>query len=158
MKRKGLILSMFLCAVILLPGCGAVNNSTSQDPSFKATQAVKAAYSQMGKKYCPGGASPRQGFDCSGLIYWAYKSNGVKIPRITRDQARAGNNVEKKHVLPGDIMVFRVGGSGTGLHTALYAGGNSFIHSPRPGEQVRMETLSTPYWNNKLIAVRRVAN
>ena len=56
----------------------------------------------------------------------------------------------------GDILVFRTGSGPRGLHTGIYTGGNSFIHSPRQGENVRVESLEVPYWRNKLIAVRRV--
>ena len=58
----------------------------------------------------------------------------------------------------GDILVFRTGSGPRGLHTGIYTGGNSFIHSPRQGENVRVESLEVPYWRNKLIAVRRVVN
>ena len=109
----------------------------------------------MGKPYRIGGASPRQGFDCSGLIYWAYGKNGVKVPRITKDQLRAGHGVSKDAPLPGDIVVFRIGRRT--LHTGLYAGGNAFIHAPRKGSKVRMESLSSPYWSDKLISIRRIS-
>jgi cell wall-associated NlpC family hydrolase len=110
----------------------------------------------MGKKYRPGGASPQKGFDCSGLIWWAYRENGVKVPRITTDQANAGQKIPLSDARQGDILVFRTGSGPRGLHTGIYAGGNSFIHSPRRGENVRVESLEVPYWRNKLIAVRRV--
>ncbi|MCD7984790.1 MAG: C40 family peptidase [Desulfovibrio sp.] len=117
---------------------------------------VHTAYSQMGKKYRLGGASPQKGFDCSGLIWWAYRQNGLNVPRITVDQARAGQSVPKNLARPGDIVVFRTGQSPRGLHTGIYAGGDSFIHSPRRGERVRMESMNIPYWRSKLISVRRV--
>ncbi|WP_229772679.1 C40 family peptidase [Desulfovibrio sp.] len=110
----------------------------------------------MGKKYRLGGASPQKGFDCSGLIWWAYRQNGLNVPRITVDQARAGQSVPKNLARPGDIVVFRTGQSPRGLHTGIYAGGDSFIHSPRRGERVRMESMNIPYWRSKLISVRRV--
>ena len=53
-------------------------------------------------------------------------------------------------------MVFRTAQSPRGLHTGIYAGGNAFIHSPRRGERVRMESMNIPYWRSKLISVRRV--
>ena len=78
-----------------------------------------------------GGASPQKGFDCSGLIWWVYNKNGVKVPRITVDQARIGQSVPREQVRPGDIVVFRTSASPRGLHTGIYAGGNSFIHRRR---------------------------
>lgn len=145
---------LLLALPVLLAGCGASQNFSDSGAHPKAQLAVRDAYAQMGKPYRLGGASPRQGFDCSGLVYWAYGKNGVKVPRMTKDQINAGHGVSKSSPLPGDIVVFRIGRNS--LHTGLYAGGNSFIHAPRKGTNVRMESLSSPYWSKKLISVRRV--
>ena len=150
-------MALLLVCAVLLTACGAFRSAPDSGPAPEsARKAVKTAYTQMGKKYRSGGASPQKGFDCSGLIWWVYKQNGYKVPRITVDQASAGYSVPKNQARPGDIVVFRTGSSPRGLHTGIYAGGNSFIHSPRRGEKVRMENMSIPYWSNKLIAVRRV--
>lgn len=144
-----------LCA-ILLSGCGLLRPARNGPPPAKAQKVVHTAYAQMGKKYRLGGSSPQKGFDCSGLIWWAYRQNGLKVPRITTDQAKAGQAVPKSLARPGDIVVFRTGQSPRGLHTGIYAGGDAFIHSPRRGERVRMEGMNIPYWRKKLISVRRV--
>ena len=104
----------------------------------------------------PAPVKAQKGFDCSGLIWWAYRQNGMSVPRVTVDQARAGQSVPKSLARPGDIVVFRTGQSPRGLHTGIYAGDDSFIHSPRRGERVRMESMNIPYWRSKLISVRRV--
>ena len=140
----------------LLTGCGLFRPADNGPTPVKAQKVVHTAYSQMGKKYRLGGASPQKGFDCSGLIWWAYRQNGLNVPRITVDQARAGQSVPKNLARPGDIVVFRTGQSPRGLHTGIYDGGDSFIHSPRRGERVRMESMNIPYWRSKLISVRRV--
>lgn len=140
----------------LLTGFGLLRPADNGPTSAKAQKVVHTAYSQMGKKYRLGGASPQKGFDCSGLIWWAYRQNGLNVPRITVDQARTGRSVPKNLARPGDIVVFRTAQSPRGLHTGIYAGGNAFIHSPRRGERVRMESMNIPYWRSKLISVRRV--
>ena len=114
MNRSPLILIKLLSLLFvlgLMTGCGAGINTNSSEASPKAQLAVRDAYSQMGKPYRLGGASPRQGFDCSGLIYWAYGKNGVKVPRRTTDQLTAGHKVARNAPLPGDIVVFRMGGA-----------------------------------------------
>ena len=143
-----------VCA-FLLTGCGGMN-LTGGDiaPNAKGSTIMKTAYAQMGKKYRYGGASPRQGFDCSGLVYWLYRTNGVKVPRSTKQQAHVGYSIPKTKAAPGDIVVFRTGFSS--LHTGLYAGNNTFIHSPSKGRAVRVESLDAMYWKNKLVGVRRV--
>lgn len=139
---------------ILLGGCGFFSASVDNEPS-RADSVIGSAYSQLGKKYCPGGASPQKGFDCSGLVWWSYRQNGIKVPRITTDQARAGNRVSRQAIRAGDIMVFKIPSSPRGLHTALYAGRDSFIHSPGLGKRVRLEKLA-PFWTKNLVAIRRV--
>ncbi|NCB21823.1 MAG: NlpC/P60 family protein [Deltaproteobacteria bacterium] len=150
-------MALLLVCAVLLTACGAFRSAPDTGPAPEsARKAVKTAYTQMGKKYRSGGASPQKGFDCSGLIWWAYRVNGVKVPRITTDQAHAGQQVPLSAVRQGDILVFRTGSGPRGLHTGIYTGGNAFIHSPRQGEKVRVESLEVPYWRNKLITVRRV--
>lgn len=152
------LLSALIFIYALCSGCGLFmpKVETAQKPAISCTGVVKTAYSQMGKKYRAGGDSPKKGFDCSGLVWWSYKQHGVKVPRITKDQARAGKAVSRKAARPGDIVVFRSSGSSTGLHTGLYAGKDAFIHSPSTGKRVCLEKLSSPHWKKRLIGIRRV--
>lgn len=145
-----------LTLVLALSACGSKSPRGNSSGSGKGSQIVKTAYSQMGQKYRNGGDSPSKGFDCSGLIWWTYQKHGIKVPRITVDQASAGRSVNRSQAKPGDIVVFRIGSSPRGLHTGIYSGNNTFIHSPRKGERVRMESMEIPYWDKKLIGVRRL--
>lgn len=154
--RVLLCLALALSLSLGLAGCGLKGMGSVPPPSPKASQVMKTAYSQMGKRYRYGGDSPRKGFDCSGLIYWVYQKHGIKVPRITTDQAQAGYSVPKRQAAPGDIVVFRTSSAPRGLHTGIYAGNNTFIHSPKRGENVRMESMEIPYWKTKLTSVRRV--
>lgn len=154
-SAQGLALSLTCC--LLLSGCGLFRPSVDTSPApAAARKVVSTAYSQMGKNYRSGGASPQKGFDCSGLVWWAYRVNGYRIPRVSVEQAHTGQAVAKDRARSGDIVVFRTGRSPRALHTGLYAGGNTFIHSPRQGGKVRMERMDIPYWRSKLVAVRRV--
>lgn len=153
------LFQIFFLALILGSASGCALFNQPDDPGYnnpqRAQNIVRTASSQEGKRYRMGGASPSRGFDCSGLIWWAYRQNGLKVPRITVDQARAGYAVPKSHPRPGDIMVFRTSGGPRGLHTGIYAGNNTFIHSPSRGKKVRRENME-PYWGDRLIAVRRI--
>ena len=102
-------------SVLLLSGCGLLGRNVDTGPTPEAAKGVvRTAYAQMGKNYRSGGASPQKGFDCSGLIWWVYNKNGVKVPRITVDQARIGQSVPREQVRPGDIVVFRTSASPRG--------------------------------------------
>lgn len=142
-----------LVSLSFLGGCGCMTGGDSGSSAY-GEQALRAASSQVGKPYCYGGASPKKGFDCSGLVYWSYARTGVKIPRRTTDQLQAGESVALNDRLPGDIVVFRI--RGNNLHTGLYAGKNTFIHSPRQGSNVRKDSLQSPYWSKRLVAIRRI--
>lgn len=154
--KRFLSLPLFLWLALCLQGCGFFGARMENAPKLaSADKIVKTAYSQVGKKYCPGGDSPHKGFDCSGLVWWSYRQHGVSVPRITTEQAAAGKKIPVKLAKAGDIMVFRVSQSPRGLHTGIYAGNGAFIHSPSSGKKVCMEKIE-PYWSGKLIAIRRV--
>ncbi|MFI7447069.1 C40 family peptidase [Nonomuraea sp. NPDC049714] len=102
-----------------------------------AGKAVAVAKKQIGDPYRYGGTGPGS-FDCSGLVQFAWKKAGVKIPRVTYSQfARIRTKVSYKNLREGDLMFFR----GLG-HVGMYVGGGKMIHSPRTGERVRIEKLA----------------
>ncbi|WP_298066496.1 C40 family peptidase [uncultured Mailhella sp.] len=114
------------------------------------------AREQLGVRYRRGGSSPRSGFDCSGFVYWVFARHGVRVPRDSVRQSSAGHKVEKKDLLPGDILVFRIPRTPNGRHTAIYIGKGRFIHSPTSGSRVRVESLSDSYWRKHYYTARRV--
>lgn len=151
---------LFLCAAIatLAAGCGkqSYRPSYTQQVRAKSGDAIAAsAKSQIGRPYVVGGSSPARGFDCSGLVYWACANSGIDVPRISRDQAYAGQRVKRGNLRPGDIVVFRI--PRTGYHTGIYIGQNNFVHSPKPRARVRVESLLIDYWKRYYVTARRVA-
>lgn len=116
---------------------------------------VRAARSQLGADYAWGGCDPAEGFDCSGLVWWAYRVNGVAIPRVTSGQRAAGTSVSGR-VLPADVVVFATGKGASGLHTGIATGRGSFVHSPKSGDAVREDELDNSYWRARLLDVRRI--
>ncbi|MFC4007714.1 C40 family peptidase [Nonomuraea purpurea] len=102
----------------------------------KARKAVAVAKDQLGDPYRFGGTGPGS-FDCSGLVQFAWKKAGVKLPRVTNSQfARIRTKVSWRNLRPGDLMFF----SGLG-HVGMYVGKGKMIHSPRTGERVRIDKL-----------------
>jgi cell wall-associated NlpC family hydrolase len=133
----------------------------SEDASSLAYDIVDTAVGAMGEPYTWGGTSTSEGFDCSGLIYYAYAQHGVSIPRVSRDQAGAGRPVprEADRLEPGDILLFTNGGNGVD-HVGLYVGNRRFIHATSSGG-VKVSELETTdsynrWWFERWVGARRV--
>ena len=107
-----------------------------------------------GAPYRDGGALP-DGFDCSGLVTYVFARNGIAVPRDVRRQAAAGIEIERAAVLPGDLLFFSTTGAGP-THVGIAVGGDRFIHAPKSGAVVRVESLASAYWSAHLVAVRRL--
>ena len=101
-------------------------------------QAVQIANRLIGIPYRWGGASPRAGFDCSGLVQYVYAKVGIRLPHYAAGQYGHGRRVARGSLRPGDLVLF----SGLG-HVGIYAGGGKFIHAPRSGTTVRWSRLSS---------------
>ena len=126
-----------------------------------ATNVVETALDAMGTPYQWGG-SDENGFDCSGLIQYAYGQHGIILPRVSRDQARSGIALDKSvdALAPGDVLTFAVDGNGVS-HVGLYVGDGMFIHSSSQG--VRLSSLKTAdgysrWWQARWVGARRVLN
>jgi peptidoglycan DL-endopeptidase CwlO len=98
---------------------------------------VGYARHQVGVAYNYGGSSPRTGFDCSGLVYAAYRSIGWKIPRSSWDQRRVGLRVRFAQLRPGDLLFTEGGG-----HVQLVVSKRAAISAPQTGERVRYVPLA----------------
>ena len=130
---------------------GSVNSSGA------ARRVVPDAERYLGVPYIYGGSTPR-GFDCSCLVQYVYRQEGVELPRTSRQMAGSGIAVERSAMAVGDLMLFSQGGEIS--HVAIYAGSGRFIHSSSSGGSVRYDDLNTPrgsWYATHLVAVRRVA-
>jgi cell wall-associated NlpC family hydrolase len=122
---------------------------------------VATATDAMGRPYRYGGTGEGGGgFDCSGLIQYAYGQHGVTLPRTSAEQAREGRAVGKNpsRLLPGDLLTFSNRG-GPVTHVGLYVGNGRFIHSATRGVQVSVLSVDDPYgrwWWKRWVGVRRI--
>lgn len=121
---------------------------------------VQTALAVLGSPYQWGGTA-ENGFDCSGLIQYSYGRHGIRLPRMSRDQAEAGAAVPPAlaSLLPGDILVFASRPGGQVTHVGLYVGEGKFVHSSSTGVRVsRLDPLDPDgkYWIPKWVGARRV--
>lgn len=127
-----------------------------QTANTSHTQAIARAVRQHGKRYRMGGASPRTGFDCSGLTQYAFRQgSGIHLPRTAAAQYRASTKISRKSAHAGDLVFFQTRGRRIG-HVGIYLGNGKFVHAPSPGKPVRTEALSG-YWSKHLVGFGRIA-
>lgn len=121
---------------------------------------VQTALDVMGMPY-RWGDEGEEGFDCSGLIRYAFGKQGISLPRRSRDQAREGDPVEKSldALQAGDILTFSTSGGSAVSHVGLYVGNGKFIHSARQGVQISVlspDDVSGRWWYRRWVGARRV--
>ncbi|UMB75158.1 NlpC/P60 family protein [Dickeya fangzhongdai] len=121
--------------------------------------AMNKLMSQIGKPYHWGGATPYSGFDCSGLVYYAYKDVvKIPIPRTANEMyhLRDAAPIKKSELESGDLVFFRITNRGAADHVGVYLGNGRFIQSPRSGSDIKISKLSEDYWQDHYVGARRV--
>jgi cell wall-associated NlpC family hydrolase len=103
----------------------------------------------LGRPYRYGGESPREGFDCSGLVYFSHRQLGIEVPRTSSAQRRRSRAVPLQALRPGDLVFFNLTGAKAG-HVGIYVGDGRFIHAPSSGKRVSTSSLDNPYWRRHL--------
>jgi hypothetical protein len=118
--------------------------------SAVGVRAAEVALSYLGTPYHWGAEGPG-GFDCSGLVQWAYAHEGVSIPRVTSQQIQAGTYVPRDRLAPGDLVFFD-----GGHHVGMYLGHGAFVQAPHTGDVVKVSTLDSGYYASEYFAGIRV--
>jgi hypothetical protein len=121
---------------------------------------VETAVAVMGAPYRWGGTD-ENGFDCSGLIQYAYAQHGVVLPRTSRDQMRMGAAVDRRPdaLRPGDVLGFSAERSSQITHVGLYVGDGRFIHSSSTGVKLSSLEAGDPesrWWRDRWMGARRI--
>jgi cell wall-associated NlpC family hydrolase len=136
-----------------------------------ADHALRIAMTTMGTPYVWGGESYEEGgFDCSGLVLWAYNQIGAQLPRKAAEQYVATTRIDPRSVKPGDLIFF-VNTYSIGVdegariitteqrvvtHVGIYAGNGLMLHAPQEGDYVRLTNLNTSFWRTHLAGYGRV--
>lgn len=136
----------------LLARIGQVRHTVSE----KASELVVTAIGFLGVPYRRGGDSVETGFDCSGFVRAMYQQTvGLLLPRKAEQQAATTQKIERADLQPGDLVFFNTMRRAFS-HVGIYVGEGKFIHSPKPGAEVRVESMGVAYWNHRFDGARRV--
>jgi cell wall-associated NlpC family hydrolase len=114
-------------------------------------RAARIAVKAVGVPYRWGGASPASGFDCSGLVYWAYRHVGVELPHSSYALYDLGRRVPRSRLRAGDLVFFY----GLG-HVGMYIGRGRMVHAPSSGRRVEVVKLHGSHYGSRLVGARRV--
>lgn len=122
----------------------------------RTSELVMNAMGFLGVPYRRGGNSAETGFDCSGFVRAMYEQTvGLVLPRRANEQAAATQKIDRKELQPGDLVFFNTMKRAFS-HVGIYVGDGKFIHSPKPGAEVRVEDMGVSYWSRRFDGARRV--
>ncbi|MBP3447910.1 MAG: C40 family peptidase [Clostridia bacterium] len=130
-----------------------LGSRSGKRPVSQGQSVVEYAKRFIGTPYVYGGSTP-SGFDCSGFVKYVYSNFGVTLTRTSYSQVNEGSYVARADLQPGDLVFF--GSAGNVHHVGIYVSDGNFIHAPKPGKTVRIETLNSGYYNNNYYTARRV--
>ena len=131
----------------------SINETAKASSSSSRGQAiVNTAMQYLGVPYVWGGTSP-SGFDCSGLVQYVCKKNGISVSRTAAAQAGNGTYVSRNNLQPGDLVFF---GKGNIPHVGIYIGNGQMIHAPQTGDVVKISSIETAYRINSYAGATRV--
>lgn len=125
------------------------------DQSSKVQAIVKKAHEQLGKPYVWGSEGPNS-FDCSGLVHYVFGQNGIKTPRVSRDQYKVGKSVSKSNLQSGDLIFSNSDQNGRVTHVGIYVGDGKMIHAPNSKGVVKKVDINTSYWKNAYVGAKRI--
>ena len=115
---------------------------------------ASAALRLQGLPYRLGGSDPH-GFDCSGFVQYVFSLYGVALPRVVRDQFHVGRRVSLDDLVPGDLVFFVTQGDDVS-HVGIVIGGDRFVHAPNSRGVVRIDSLTSAYWGERVAGARRL--
>ena len=162
LRLRSLLLALAIAALVsgfaadsaaarLLGPARAQPGRLSHKPTV-GQRAAKIALTAVGVPYRWGGSSPRPGFDCSGLVYWAYRRIGVELPHSSYALYGQGRRVALSRVRRGDLLFFY----GLG-HVGMYVGRGRMVHAPHSGALVEVVSLSRSHYGARIMGARRIA-
>jgi len=156
--------------VIFISGCAATSPPEAGPRASRATtpqtiparglqpgvQIAELAASMVGTPYRYGGSTPDTGFDCSGLVHYSFRQNGISVPRTSLEQFRTAAKISLNDARAGDILFFE--DQEKLSHVGIFIGDGRFVHAPTSGRSVSVASLDNPYYQMHLVGVGRLLN
>ncbi|OMQ27150.1 NlpC/P60 family protein [Serratia oryzae] len=148
----------FLFVCLILAGCSSnapPPNGRLSDSIVVVAQLNEQLRQWYGTPYRYGGLD-RGGVDCSGFVYRTFRDRfDLQLPRSTEQQTGVGTQVSRDELLPGDLVFFKTGSGGNGLHVGIYDTNNQFIHAST-SQGVTRSSLNNVYWRKVYWQARRI--
>lgn len=135
-------------AVRTTPAIQGARAGAAAGPANIARKAAAVALQQLGAPYVYGGDSP-VGFDCSGLVHYAYGRAGKAVPRTTGSLWSGTRHVSRRELETGDLLFFSI--AGKMQHVGLYLGNGEFVHAPSSGRRVEIRSLDDDFYRRALL-------
>lgn len=150
--RKICKIAFAITALAFAAGCTSQPATVAAPTTKTGERAAQVALQQVGVPYRYGGAD-QSGFDCSGLVHYAYRSVGKPVSRTTRSLWSSTRAVDRKDLAVGDVLFFEIEGKMS--HVGLYVGNGQFVHAPSSGRTVTVASMRAPFYRNALLRVGR---
>jgi len=140
----------------LQDGTGIVDNEWLHTITERVIDRLQG---QLGKPYVWGGETPEKGFDCSGLVFYAFNPVlAAKLPRTVNEMYHytLARRVAYNSLRRGDLLFFAIHTRNKADHIGVYLGDGRFIESPRTGERIRISDLSDTFWQTHYLGGKRI--
>jgi len=163
------VFTSFLLASVLISG--GFSTSAVAEPARKEEQisflerytnaaqdVILQGLKLVGVRYRLGGNDEDSGLDCSGFVRLVFKDSiGASLPRTAREMSEVGQQIDTSQLKPGDLVFFNTMRRAFS-HVGIYLGDNHFLHAPRTGAEVRVESMESSYWTQRYNGARRIIN
>ena len=161
--------NLLFCIVIsgMIAGCASIAPGPAPSdqpgaiqppapPRAERSEALLQTLLALGLDYRHGGGSHATGFDCSGLVAHVYKEAwGIRMPRTSAEQSKRGVAIGLDELEAGDLVFYNTLNRPFS-HVGIYVGDGRFVHAPKSGARVRVESVKSVYWLQRFNGARRV--
>lgn len=157
-----LLASALIAGGISTSGAAEQNRKSDDQLSFferytnTAQDVILHGLKLVGVRYRLGGNDEDSGLDCSGFVRLVFQDSiGTALPRTAREMSEVGQRIDTSQLKPGDLVFFNTMRR-TFSHVGIYLGDNHFMHAPRTGAEVRVESMESSYWMKRYNGARRI--